>query len=145
MATRKYLYPSLGFGAGMVFGILILGLMSFNSPPGGTGISPVSVEIARGYISKYVSGATRSNEIIKGFTIDKTQVDAMNALLRENPALTGFRIYLGKTADNIAKGIVVGVDAEGKDAVNNTIYGTDSKSVSPCPPACETTSPLIAQ
>ena len=70
------------------------------------------------------------------------QLVAMNSLAKENSALTGFRIYYGK--DNNARkiGIVVGVDNMGKDAVKNTIFNTDAPVSSPCPPICDTSSPI---
>jgi hypothetical protein len=146
MKHYKFLYPISGFFAGIFVSLVFIGLVSF-SPPGssGTGIFPVSAETARSYISRYFSAAAPVNSVVRGFNIDRTQLDAMNAIIKENPALTGFRIYLGRNNNNVVQGIVVGVDGQGKDAVNNTIFGTDSKTVSPCPPACETSSPLIGQ
>lgn len=136
MKHNKILFASVCFFSGLLAGITVLGLMSF-SPAPGTGVVPLNQTAARSYIAGFVAGAAPSNTIIKGFTIDKSQLEAMNLLNRENQALSGFRIYLGKNESGKLLGIVVGIDSQGKDAVNNSIFGTDAKSVSPCPPACD--------
>jgi hypothetical protein len=143
MKIYKYVTPALGFVSGLVLGVLFLGIVSFTSAPAsGPGITAVSLEQAKALIARYLTDAKPSEEVIKGFTIDKTQVEAMNALSRENASLTGFRIYLGRNENNLIRGIVVGMDSQGRELLNGTIYNTDSKTISPCPPACETNSPL---
>ncbi len=141
MKKHRYTAPVAGFLAGMIAGLGFLGIVSFTAAPGG-GNAPISPEQARSYIANYAAGATPSGEIIKGFTVDRSQFEAMSSLSRENGALSGFRIYLGKDESNQLRGIVVGMDSQGKDVVNGTIYNTDARSVSPCPPVCESTSPL---
>jgi hypothetical protein len=135
MKNNKILLVT-SFITGLVFGISVLGLLSFSSAPA-SGLSPLNQETARAFIASYAADAAPSNAIVKGFTIDRVQLDAMNALIRENSSLAGFRIYLGKNASDRKLGIVVGVDAQGRDALNNTIFGTDASSVSPCPPVCD--------
>ena len=138
---------ALVFFTGLVSGIAIISLMAFTSEPAapapGGGISPLTSADAHTFVTNYLSAAVPFNQVIKGFTIDKSQLDAMNAISRENAALTGFRVYLGK--DNSAKtvGIVVGIDDTGKDAIKNTIFSTESRSLSPCPPICDVSSPII--
>jgi hypothetical protein len=144
MKKLNHISPLMGFFSGMVLGIVFLGIVSFTAAPGtGTGITSISMEQAKALIGRYLADAAPTNDVIKGFTIDKAQVEAMNALTRENPALTGFRIYLGRNENNLVRGIVVGMDSQGKEVLNGTIYNTDSKTISPCPPACETSSPLF--
>ncbi len=147
MKTNKIFFTAFGFIAGMVCGISMIGILAFkngqtNSDPT-PGVTPIAASDAHNYCKNFQSGAVPLNLVIKGFSIDKSQLDAMNNIIRENPALTGFRIYLGK--DNTAKkiGIVVGVDNAGLDAVKNTIYNTDAKNLSPCPPICDNNSPIF--
>jgi tricorn protease-like protein len=77
--------------------------------------------------------------------VDKAQLDAMNNLFKENPTLSGFRIYFGKDNDAKKVGIVIGVDASGKDMLKSTIFSTDSPVSSPCPPICDSSSPIIQE
>ncbi len=147
MKTKKYFFTVLGFFAGIVFGVSIIGLYSFSNGPAseasGSGVVAVSADIAKSYCRNYLADATPMTQVIKGFTIDKVQLDAMNLIAKENPQLAGFRIYIGK--DNTTKkiAIVVGVDNLGVDAVKNTIYTTDSQKLSPCPPICDVSSPIL--
>ena len=146
MKTNKYFFPALGFLTGAVFGISIIGLLAFTNgpvmPAPGTGIIAITSAQANGYFNNYMSGATSFNQVIKGFMVDKSQLEAMNNISAENPGLAGFRIYFGK--DNTAKkiGIVVGVDTMGKDAITNTVFNTDAPKLSPCPPMCDASSPI---
>ncbi|MFZ4522180.1 MAG: hypothetical protein ACOYNC_10760 [Bacteroidales bacterium] len=147
MKTNNYFLTIVGFISGLVAGISIIGFLAFTNAPAasasGGGMVPVTSTEAHGLLSNYLTEAAPINMIVKGFTIDKSQLDAMNALAKENPALAAYRIYLGKSGDSRLVGIVVGVDITGKDAVKNTIFSTDSKNLSPCPPICDVTSPII--
>jgi hypothetical protein len=149
MKTNKYFFPFMGFITGMVFGISIIGFLSFSSgpasPPQGNGIIAITTTEAHGFINKYLSEATSLNQVIKGFTIDKSQLDAMNAIAKANADLTSFRIYMGKDNSSRKIGIVVGVDNAGKDAVKNGIYNTMGSKLSPCPPICDATSPIMTE
>ena len=108
----------------------------------GAGVTPITPSEARNYFKNYLSVAQKSAEVIKGFTIDLSQLEAMNNLIKENPGLSGFRIYLGRDDTSKKVGIVLGVDKDGKDAVTSTIYNTDSLNLSPCPPICDVNSPI---
>ena len=145
MKTNKFFFTALVFLTGLVSGISIISLMSFTSTPAmpSAGLAPVTSAVAHSYFNNYLSGATSFNQVIKGFTIDKAQLNAMNSIATENPALSGFRIYMGKDNSSNKVGIVVGVDNAGNDAVGNTIYSTDTQSLSPCPPVCDVNSPII--
>ncbi len=147
MKTKKYFFTVLAFIAGIVSGISMIGLLAFTNSPAppasGTGVAPITQADAHVFFNNYMAAASPLNQIIKGFTIDKTQLEAMNNIARENPDLSGFRIYMGQ--DNVSRkvGIVVGVDNMGRDAVKNTIYNTESQRLSPCPPVCDVSSPII--
>jgi hypothetical protein len=149
MKAKKYFLTATGFFAGMIAGVSLIGLVAFSGGPSasapGSGVASITLDVARSYFAKYMADAAPLNAPVKGFTIDKAQLDAMNLLIKENADLAGFRIYMGK--DNTAKkiGIVVGVDAAGKDATKNTIYGTDSQQMSPCPLICDVTSPITQE
>lgn len=148
MKTKKYFFPVAGFIAGIVLGLSVAGLYSFTfgPSPSVSSAAPVAVTAAtaKTYTAGYMTKATAVNAVIKGFTIDKSQVDAINSLLRENAAFTAFRIYMGASGTTNV-GIVCGVDNLGKDVITNTIYSTDTKLLSPCPPICDQTSAIISQ
>ena len=141
MKTNKISFIASGFIAGIIVGISMVGMFAFTNGPGAaapaTGVTPVSAAVANTFFKNYMTGATPLNQVVKGFTLDKSQLDAMNLIIQENSALAGFRVYLG--VDNNARkiAIVVGVDGSGKDAVANTIYSTVSMATNPCPPVCD--------
>ena len=146
---NKYLFTSMGFLTGLFLGISIIGLFSFTkapfmSAPGG-GIVPISSSDAHNYYKNFQSNATPFNQVINGFTIDKAQLDAMNSISRENPELMAFRIYMGKDNNSKKIAVVVGVDDAGKDAIRNTIFNTAMLNLSPCPPVCDVSSPIISE
>ena len=147
MKTNKYFYTALVFLTGIISVISIVGLLAFKNAPAtsasGSGIAPISATDANQYFKNYIAGATSYNHVIDGLVIDKTQLDAMNAIAQENTSLTGFRIYFGKDNNSNNVAIVVGVNSSGKDAVGNTIYSTASYSTNACPPVCDNTSPII--
>lgn len=147
MKIHKYIYPVAGFLAGIVSGISIIGLFAFSnspvSPGSGGGNSPISAADANTYFKNYMATAASLNQVVKGFTVDKSQLDAMNSIIAENAQLTGFRIYFGKDPGGQKSAIVVGVDSYGHDAVSNTIYHTSAPNNNPCPPVCDVTSPII--
>jgi len=149
MKTNKYFFTAVGFLTGLTLGISILVFSAFTNGPGpsvpGSGVSPVTATDANKFFKNYFAGAASFNQVIKGFTIDRTQLDAMNRIVQENANLAGFRIYFG-TDNNARKvALVVGVDNNGIDAVNNTIYNTDSHLTNPCPPICDVSSTITKQ
>jgi hypothetical protein len=147
MKTNKTFFTVLGFLTGMVFGVSIVGLLAFTNAQTSTapagGLVPISAADAHACLTRYSANAVSFNQVIKGFTLDKSQIEAMNSISRENPDLSGFRIYMGVDKSSRKIGIVVGVDNTGKDAVKNTIYTTDLKNLSPCPPICDASSPIV--
>jgi len=146
MKTNKYFLTALGFFSGVVLTISVMGLFAFSNAPGSAGpggeITPVSSTVANGYFKNYMAGAVSVNQVIKGFTVYKAQLDAMNNIAKENPNLPGFRIYMGRDNNANLVSIVVGVDSKGLDAVKNTIYNTFAPG-NPCPPVCDVQSPII--
>jgi hypothetical protein len=146
MKINKIIFTGLGFITGTVFGISVIGFMSFTGAPAapapGSDIVAVSSDIARSYFTSYMSDAAPLSQVVKGFTVDRSQLEAMNSISRENPSLPGFRIYFGKDNNARKVAVVVGVDGAGIDAVKNTIFSTDARISSPCPPICDATSPI---
>ncbi|MEI7662176.1 MAG: hypothetical protein WCK34_08260 [Bacteroidota bacterium] len=147
MKTNKYFFSVMGFITGTVFGISVFLFLSFTNGPAapaqGSGVVAITSADAHTCFTKYLSGAVSYNQVIKGINIDRTQLEAMNSISGENPALPGFRIYFGKDNTGRSVAIVVGVDSMGKDAVKNTIFNTDAPKFSPCPPICDVSSPII--
>jgi len=146
MKTNKFFLTVIGFFSGIVLTISFMGLFAFSSGPGsstpGGGNVPVSATVANGYFKNYMASAVSVNQVIKGFTVDKNQLEAMNNIAKENTTLRGFRIYMGKDNNANPVSIVVGIDGKGLDAVNNTIYNVNSPG-NPCPPVCDVASPII--
>ena len=132
---------------GIIIGISIMAMLSFTKNDDKvnlrTGVIPISSSQANTYFRNYMSTSSSFNGVIKGYTVDKNQLDAMTLLSIENRNLTGFRIYNGKDENSEKMSIVVGIDNEGKDATSNSIYNTDSPTAQPCPTLCDLSSSII--
>ena len=94
-------------------------------------------------LKKYLVSAPVPVTAVKGVYLDRNQLNAMNRLVQENPAVKGFRVYFGKDANNQLTGIVLGTDDNQHDLTTNSIYKTDSAGTGPCPPICDTASPIV--
>jgi hypothetical protein len=143
MNKNSFSIISIAFVSGIIIGTLALGLLSFtwagNVPdPLGT-ISKISVQDAQTFSRRYITSAVPVNGVIKGFALNKEQLEACDRLLNENPSLTSFRIYMGQDNSSATVGIVVGIDAGGKDNLSS-IYRTSGSSSGPCPTVCDQTS-----
>ena len=149
MKKNKFYFTGVGFLAGLMVAGSVVGFFAFRNSPSGPDASPAvsatSAAVANGYLKNYLSGASPLNQVLKGFRIDVSQLNAMNMIIKENPALAGFRVYLGKDNNAQKVAIVVGVDSGGRDAVGNTIYTTDSPGTDPCPPVCDASSTITNQ
>lgn len=147
MKTNKSVLTGIGFILGIICGISIMALVSFtkdtNNSNNRDGAILISSAQAKTYFQNYMGSAEKFNDIIKGFMVDKAELSAMNLIANENPNLTSFRIYNGKDNNSAKIGIVVGVDSKGRDAVNNSIYNTDSALCDPCPTVCDLNSAII--
>ncbi|HMG16628.1 MAG TPA: hypothetical protein VK590_14320 [Saprospiraceae bacterium] len=148
MKTNKNYFNGIGFLLGTLFGVMAMVLVSFNNDTRKLetreGIISITSTQANNYCKNYLTKAENFNQILKGFMVDKAQLLAMNSISSENPGLAGFRIYMGKDSNNAKIGIVVGIDINGRDAVNNSIFNTDSPSSGPCPTVCDNSSPIIS-
>lgn len=145
MKNNKLFLTSISLSIGIFIGIAIMALYSFSSGKDFTsreGIAPISTSQANTYFKNYMATAENYNNVIKGFMVERTQLDAMNMLSNENKELSGFRIYNGKDG-NTKLSMIVGVDAQGKDAVSSNIYNMESPNSQPCPTICDLTSPII--
>ena len=146
MKTNKLFLTAIGFIAGIVLGISTMGLLAFTkgpaAPGAGPGITSITATLANTYFKNYMASATTYNNVIKGFMVDRNQLDAMNSIVAQNSALAGFRIYYGLDNNSRRIGIVVGIDGNGKDAVSNMIFNTDSPTSNPCPTLCDASSQI---
>jgi hypothetical protein len=140
MRTRKSL-PVLTFMSGMFAGALLLGILSFSSPNPPMDI--ITAADAHAYYLNYMGRALPYNNVIKGYVIDIEQYNAMGQIIKDNPQLAGFRIYNGIDNNSTNLGIVVGVTSQGLDYISGKIYKTVARSVGPCPPVCDNSSPII--
>ena len=145
MKNKKILWTALPFLAGAIFGISLLGLLSFtgqsNSPAPDPVVTRISVENAHTYFQNYYRTATTYNAKMKGFIVDKADVTVMNTILGAVPTAAGFRVYFGNDALGAGILIVCGVDANGADLTGN-IYSVTTNRVGPCPPICDVNSPI---
>lgn len=143
---KKILSGSLLFTSGLLAGFFLLSLFSFTgaptpSAPGG-GLTPISVDSANALFKGYMADAAPLNQVLKGFALNKSQLEAINTISAQNPDLTGFRLYLAKNKAAKQFILVVGVDNTGKDAVKNSIFATETQVAGPCPTVCDVTSPI---
>ena len=145
MKNKKILWAALPFLAGAIFGISLLGLLSFTgqstSPGTNTVIAKISSTDAHTYTQKYFKNATPYTSIMKGFTVDLAELTIMNSILAADPSAEGFRFYFGTDASGTGLLIVCGVDANGSD-MTGTIFTAPIHYVGPCPPVCDLASPI---
>jgi hypothetical protein len=148
MKNKKILWTALPFLAGAIFGISLLGLLSFTgqstSPGPNSVIAKVSVDVAHAYAQKYLKNATPYTLKMKGFTVDLAELTIMNSILAADPSAEGFRFYFGTDASGTGLLIICGVDAKGSD-MTGTIFSATTNNVGPCPPVCDAGSPISGQ
>jgi len=146
MKNKKILWTALPFLAGAIFGISLLGLLSFTGPSGPQDpvIARITAADAHTYFQNYYRNATTYNSKIKGFTVDKAELTVMNSILGAVPATAGFRFYFGNNASGTSILMVCGVDANGADMTGN-IYSVTTNRVGPCPPVCDAGSSISGQ
>jgi hypothetical protein len=148
MKNKKILWTALPFLAGAIFGISLLGLLSFTGQSKSALTDPVvtkiSVTDAHTYFQNYYKNATMPASKIKGFVIDKEDLTAMNIIMGATPSAAGFRVYFGTDANGAGILIMCGVDANGYDMTGN-VYSATTNRVGPCPPVCDVNSPISGQ
>ena len=145
MKNKKILWTVLPFLAGAIFGISLLGLLSFTgqstSPGPNAVIAKVSVDVAHAYAQKYSTNATPYTSNMKGFAVDLAELTIMNSILAADPTAVGFRFYFGTDASGTRILIICGVDANGSDMTGN-IFTATTTNVGPCPPVCDVNHPI---
>ncbi len=78
--------------------------------------------------------------VLKGFTINMAQYNAMGQILSADTTVNGFRIYMG--ADSLANRLMMVVGTGSPDKTS-TIYETEAAESGPCPYVCDDASPII--
>lgn len=148
MKKNQFTLMAVTFLSGVILGIAALGLYSFTA----TGPDPafqlqnvtkISAKDAQTLIKNYAGSAVATNGVVKGFALNRDQLAGMNQLAKENPALTGFRVYLGFDDNSNTVGIIVGINSSGQD-VTSSIYRSVARGSGPCPTICDGASSLIA-
>jgi len=144
MNNKKILRIALPFLAGAIFGISLLGLLSFTgSSPAGSpnpAVTKISVAEAHTYFQNYYKVAPAYNAKMKGFLVDKADITTMNTIMGEVPTAAGFRVYFGTDAAGPIL-IICGVDSSGAD-MTGSIYSATINRAGPCPPLCDIKSPI---
>jgi hypothetical protein len=150
MKKNKIAMISVTFVLGVVLGMSFITLLSFVSPDPPSpnpALNSIYTPEANQLFHNYYDKAVSINDKLKGFYVDKNQLEAMNELAK-NTTLTGFRIYLGKNTMGDTLGIVVGVtnklldDLAGATVTKGLIYKTESKKSGPCPFVCDVSSAI---
>jgi hypothetical protein len=145
MKRNQFTLISFTFLAGILLGATTIGLVAFTNPsppfPLSPGLNRISLQDATALTRTYSSTASKVNEVVKGFVINKDQLSALNLLASENQSLGSFRIYSGAEANGNMVGVILGVDAQGNDITNGSIYMANG-AASPCPPICDLNSPF---
>jgi hypothetical protein len=147
MKKNQFTILAVTFISGIIIGVFAVGLYSFTyadpaALPGST-ISKISVKDANTLFRAYYDKAAPVNAVVKGFSLTKEHLAALNYLSSENSALAGFRIYMGN--DNTGNvGIVVGLNSAGSD-VTTSIYRVAAGSSGPCPTVCDASSQIAAR
>jgi len=148
MKNRRFTQTFLTFAAGVMSGILLIGIYSFtietpdSTPQMGSTINPVPVGEAHDMFLRYYNSAQAINERLKGFSVNRDEFSAIQTLFSKDPSLVACRIYLGKDRTQNDVRIVVGVNSNGLDDVSSGVYQTDSGSSDPCPHVCDVASPI---
>jgi len=144
MKKKNFLWMSAAFVAGSVFGITLLGLVSFSGPanPPAAGPTKIDAKVAKAYYLAYIKNAQRYDSVIGGFAIDKDEFTAMNKLLTDVPTLAGFRIYMGIDGSGNNVALMIASDTDGKEVGTNVYSAVRSIHVGPCPPLCDSQSPI---
>jgi hypothetical protein len=147
MKKNQFTLLAITFISGIIIGVSAIGLYSFTfagptTLPGST-ISKISVQDANTLFRTYYDKTAAVNAVVKGFSITKEHLAALNTLSNENAALTGFRIYMGN--DNTGNvGIVVGINSSGQEATSS-IYRVAAGSSGPCPTVCDVSSQITTR
>ncbi len=145
MKKNQFTLMAVTFISGIILGVSVLGLISFTGsavvPAPLPAVTKISVQDANTLFKAYYNTATPTNQVVRGFTINKDELSALNSLSAENPGLAGFRIYLGTDNTSGSVGIIVGVGNTGMD-VTTSIYRSAAISSGPCPTICDVNSSI---
>lgn len=138
METKSFAY-------GLVTASVISGILYFIfifSPSDSTGW-PVTTDVANAYFKKYYDNTPAMDETLKGFRIENEQFDVMLTLSANDlhHQIVGYRFYPGVDTVGAPVGLIVGVDAAGKD-ITSSIYCTQRGRMGPCPDVCDNTSAI---
>lgn len=148
MKKNQFTLMAVTFVSGIIIGMSAITLFSFTSrspvPASLSAVSKISVTDAKVLFKTYYDKTPPVNAVVKGFSITKEHLAALNNLSNENPALTVFRIYMGYDASAGNVGLVVGVNGSGQD-ITTSIYRAAAGGSGPCPTVCDANSPITAR
>ena len=140
----------LTFAAGAIIGAAILWMLgncccktsccshetTFIGDP--SGLQKISVKEANSFFKTYIESPL-SVDTLKAFTINAEQFNAMTLIVKADPKVNGFRIYMGMDSLTPVR-MVVGTGSPDK---TNLIYETTDLSSGPCPHVCDISSPIM--
>ncbi|MCB2207760.1 MAG: hypothetical protein KQH67_05640 [Bacteroidetes bacterium] len=145
MTFKLHKKQFLTFLAGALFGSIVITSYAFiskDTPPQDASFQAVSLNDAVALTKEYAINAKPMNKVFYGFAVNIDQLEAMNAIKKNNPNLAGFRLYSGETGSRVYKSIIVGISPDGKDDVSGNMYSAPVLDSGPCPTVCDTHSPL---
>jgi hypothetical protein len=147
MNKNHFALMALVFVIGILAGVYVPRLYSAffitNNPAAIPGITQIKVPEANKLFNDYYVGAPRPDSAFKGFWIQKDQLQALSLLAKAYPNFAGFRIYMGPDSP-VRTRIFVGVTSADRDDIT-CIYRTTSGTSDPCPPICDTQSPITSR
>jgi hypothetical protein len=152
MKKSKFTLVTVVFIFGLVVGSVAITFLSSSNPVSTPAPSPayttITADSANKLFKLYYNGVSALNDKVKGFSLDKEQVNALYAMAND-PAyrIIGFRVYFGMDKARQRLTMIVGIQSDSTDfaasgSANKSVYVTTSRKSSPCPPSCDKNSPI---
>jgi hypothetical protein len=152
MKKSKFAFITVVFILGLVIGSVAITLLSSSNPAPTPASAPPYTQITADSANKlfriYYTNISSLNDKIKGFTLDREQVNALYAMASD-PAykIIGFRVYFGMDNAKQRLTMIVGIQSDSTDlaaagSASKSVYVTTSRKSSPCPPSCDKNSPI---
>lgn len=139
ITQRRVTFLTGVLSGGLLFGLVLL-ITGSRAPDPQPPANAIDVTTAKSYYQKYMANPLQI-EALSGIAIDMDQLSAINSIRTQVPTARGFRIYYGLDNSSNRIGIVVGIDNMGHDITTNIIQTT--RNYDPCPPICDTPSPIL--
>jgi hypothetical protein len=151
MKKSNFTLITMVFVFGIVIGSVAITFLSSSNPGPVPAPAPVysmiTADSANKLFKLYYNNISALNDKVKGFSLDKDQVSTLYKMSTD-PTLKiiGFRIYFGLDKDNQRLTMIAGMQSDSSDLAPagslKSVYVTNSRQSSPCPPSCDKYSPI---